>query len=67
MNDELRSKQNIFTEPDKKAIKRHPIAFNSVSDSSEGIKTKTLDYKWNRLLASDQCCVRATGLTTILI
>ena len=45
MNNELRSKQNIFTEPDEKAIKRHPIAFNSVSDSSEGIKTKILDYK----------------------
>ena len=58
---------NQLTEMDKRAMKRHPIAFISFSVSRELIVTSILDHESNRLVASDQCCWVATSLTFILI
>ena len=51
----------------KKAVKRHFIAFNSFSFSSEEIMISIIDYEWNRFMAFDQCCWGAIGIATILI
>ena len=54
-DDESWSKSSNFTEA-KKAMKEYPIAFISFSVSNEEIITKIMDHKWNRFVASKQCC-----------